>query len=288
MDFETFAKKNIVEGKADHFRIINGKTFPFKREKLWTNKLPVVRSSGECSRKLLYILYSLESLELATSNANAEKAALKLLLDKTKDQVIEGMKDLLAISQKISLMDIGARSRFRLWLKNVELQVINGCYEEYKDKQNKNAVKKEIKIAPKPAVIPKVNVAEMFALPNQEIIIPTISLEESVWLKVRQLKITSSPESLANDSIIVNINPNDNRARKRSLSNIREFTGDLECNTTSNCNNNGEILPVLHIESSDLPHCEGVDVDLDTIDYGCIQEICPVENHWEANSKLIK
>jgi hypothetical protein len=288
MDFETFAKKSIMEGKADHFRLINGKAFPFKREKLWTNKLPVVRSSGECSRKLLYLLYSLESLELATSNANAEKGTLKLLFDKTKNQVIEGLKDLLAISQKISLMDAGARSRFKLWLKNVELQIINGCYEEYKDKQNKNAVKKEIKIAPKPAVIPKVNVAEMFTLPNQEIIIPTISLEESVWLKVRQLKITSSPESLDNDSIIVNINPNDNRARKRSLSNIREFTGDLECNTTSNCNNNGEILPVLHIESSDLPHCEGIDVDLGTIDYGCIQEICPVENHWEANSELIK
>ena len=290
MDFESFAKKSIQGGQIDHFRIINGKPFPFKREKVWTNKLPVVYSSGECSRKLLYLLYSLESLELATSMANAEKSTLKLLFDKTKDQAVESLKDLLAISQRISLMDAGARSRFKLWLKNIELQVINGCYEEYNDKRNKNAVNKENKIAPKPETIPKVNISEMFTLPNDEIIIPTISLEESVWLKVRQLKITSSSESLANDSIIVDINPNDVRARKKSFSNIREFTGEVECDNIQNRNlqDNKGTLPVLQIEPSDLPHCESIDVDLETIDYGCVQEIYPVENHWAENSLITK
>ena len=289
MDFESFAKKSIQGGHADHFRIINGKPFPFKREKLWTNKLPVVYSSGECSRKLTYILHSLESLELATSMANAEKGALKLLFDKTKSQATESLKDLLAISQRISLMDAGARSRFKLWLKNVELQVINGCYEEYNDKQNKNAIKKETKTTLKSKVVPEIKVTEMFTLPNDEIIIPTISLEESVWLKVRQLKITSSPESRANNSIIVDINPNDNRARKKSFSNIREFTGEIECdNINHNSDNNKEILPVLNIEPSELPHCESIDVDLETIDYGCVQEIYPVENHWAGNSLITK
>ena len=84
-------------------------------------------------------------------------------------------------------------------------------------------------------------------------------------------------------------NPNDNRARKKSFSNIREFTGEIECdNINHNSDNNKEILPVLNIEPSELPHCESIDVDLETIDYGCVQEIYPVENHWAENSLITK
>jgi hypothetical protein len=247
-------------------RTIEGKIIPFKRIQTYNScKYPAIMTSGACSRKIAYSLNTLEKVELVTSIDDCPtRKELGSFFENKKDQVVESLKDLLAISQQIRAIDKNTKERFRKWLKKVELQLINDLYETSQNPRELDDNDKNVKAYQSvghSAMTEKEG--EMFALPTCK---PALHSAESVWRQARRLKVKNTNEKVLSNDVIIEIDFDDNDRVKFDNTKVNDRANfdntkvkkiiyDLDTHSEvidvmiNNCSNE---LPVIYIEPIDF------------------------------------
>ncbi len=201
--------ENLLEQNKDCTRIVDGKVVPFKRTYTYNScKNPIMITSGACARKVAYSLNTFENIELISSvDDDPMRKELRTLFENKRHQVVENLKDLLAVSQQISAIDRRAKEKFRVWLKKVEIQLIDNIYETHQNPSEMDNNIKDIVLYTPVNDTTEDKEREMLTLPVQELALP--SSANSVWRQARQLKVKPATEKVLSEDIIIKIDTSD-------------------------------------------------------------------------------
>jgi hypothetical protein len=259
---EFHENEDLLEQDKDCTRIIDGKVVPFKRTYTYNScKYPTMITSGACARKVAYSLNTFDNIELISSvDDDPMRKELRSLFENKRHQVVENLKDLLAISQQISAIDRRAKEKFRVWLKKVEIQLIDNVYETHQNPlEVDNNIKDIVLYTPIDDAMENKE-REMLTLPVQELALS--SSANSVWRQARQLKVKPSTEKMLNEDIIIKIDTSDDCQIDIDNIDIERiiYESDIQDEMADMIANNGvEELPIIHLESEDTNESVSLD-----------------------------